>query len=172
MEDVNVTLLNPQFSEVIKLNGVEFHGNKHAKTWPRTICSNNTYIKRSNLLEPLLNIAPPKPANPTRSNADQLRIHNRKDSYLYSDAIMPSKKDVLLFAVIILWGMRMKDMNFKINPFLTNIPLTDKPGSLFSLAKCLENTCGWVTFSVKMQVMDLHLYLKCHSSTGVFQTFC
>ena len=32
MEDVNVTLLNSQFSEVIKLNGVEFHGNKHAKT--------------------------------------------------------------------------------------------------------------------------------------------
>ena len=89
MEDVNVTLLNPQFSEVIKLNGVEFHVNKHVKTSPRTICSDNTYIKRSNLLEPLLNIAPPKPANPTRSNADQLRIHNPKDSYLYSDAIMP-----------------------------------------------------------------------------------
>ena len=28
-----------------------------------------------------------------------------------------------------------------------------------------------VTFSVKMHVIDLHLCLKCHSSTGVFQTF-
>ena len=91
MEDVNVTLLNPQFSEVIKLNGVEFHGNKHVKTSPRTICSDNTYIKRSNLLEPLLNIAPPKPANPTRSNADQLRIHNPKDSYCILMQLCPEQ---------------------------------------------------------------------------------
>ena len=37
---------------------------------------------------------------------------------------------------------------------------TDKPGCLFLLAKCLKNTCG----------RGLHLYLKCHSSTDVFQT--
>ena len=34
----------------------------------------------------------------------------------------------------------------KFNPFSTNVPLTDKPGSWFLLAKCLKNTCGRVTF--------------------------
>ena len=33
-----------------------------------------------------------------------------------------------------------------INPFLTNVPFTDKPGSWFLLAKCLKNTCRRVTF--------------------------
>ena len=32
-----------------------------------------------------------------------------------------------------------------INPFWTNVPLTDKPGSWFLLAKCLKSTCGRVT---------------------------
>ena len=41
-----------------------------------------------------------------------------------------------------------------VNPFLTNAPFMEKPGSWFLLAKC-----------------DLHLYLKCHSSIGVFHTF-
>ena len=30
----------------------------------------------------------------------------------------------------------------KLNPFSTNVPLMDKPGSWFLLAKCLKNTCG------------------------------
>ena len=34
----------------------------------------------------------------------------------------------------------------KINPFSTNVPLKDKQGSSFLLAKCLKNTCGRVTF--------------------------
>ena len=34
-----------------------------------------------------------------------------------------------------------------LNPFSTNAPLTDKPGSWFSLAKCLKNTCGRVILS-------------------------
>ena len=34
-----------------------------------------------------------------------------------------------------------------------------------------ENTYGRVTFYVKLQVIDLHLYLKYYSSIGVFQTF-
>ena len=59
-----------------------------------------------------------------------------------------------------------------LNPFSTNVPLMQKPGSWFLVAKCLKNTCGRLTFWVKMQVVGLHLYLKCHSSTGVFQTFC
>ena len=33
-----------------------------------------------------------------------------------------------------------------INPFSTNVSLTDKPGSWFLLLKCLKNTCGSVTF--------------------------
>ena len=64
---------------------------------------------------------------------------------------------------------RMKNLKITFNPFSTNVPFMDKPGSWFLLAKCLKNTCGRVTFK---QRCDLHLYLKCHSSTGVFQTFC
>ena len=33
-----------------------------------------------------------------------------------------------------------------INPFSTNVSLTDKPGSWFLPVKCLKNTCGRVTF--------------------------
>ena len=29
-----------------------------------------------------------------------------------------------------------------INPFSANVPIMDKPGSWFLLAKCLKNTCG------------------------------
>ena len=61
--------------------------------------------------------------------------------------------------------MKGGDINL-LKPFSTNVSLMDKPGSWFLLAKYLKNTCGRVTF------YDLHLYLKCHSSTGVFQTFC
>ena len=32
-----------------------------------------------------------------------------------------------------------------VNPFSTNVPLLDKPGSWFLLGKCLKNTCGRVT---------------------------
>ena len=41
------------------------------------------------------------------------------------------------------------------NPFLTNVPLMQKPGSWFLLAKCLKNTCGRGD-----QIDDLHFYLK------------
>ena len=34
----------------------------------------------------------------------------------------------------------------RVNPFLTNVPFTDKPVSWFLLAKCLKNTCARVTF--------------------------
>ena len=33
-----------------------------------------------------------------------------------------------------------------LNPFLTKVPLMQKPGNWFLLAKCLKNTCGRVTF--------------------------
>lgn len=52
----------------------------------------------------------------------------------------------------------MKNVYLFYNPFLTNVPLNTKSGI--------------VTFSVKEQVDDLHFYLKYHSSTGVFSTFC
>ena len=58
-----------------------------------------------------------------------------------------------------------------INPFSTDVQLMKKPGSWFVLAKCLKNTCGRVTFYVKMQVDDLDLSVKRHSSTSVVQTF-
>ena len=45
-------------------------------------------------------------------------------------------------------------LNETLNPFSTNVPFMGKPGSWFLLAKCFKNTCGRVTFSVKMQVID------------------
>ena len=65
-----------------------------------------------------------------------------------------------------------KSMLKLVNPFSTNVPFIDKSGSWILLANYLRNTYGRVTFYVKMQIIDLHLYLKCHSSTDVFQTFC
>ena len=54
-----------------------------------------------------------------------------------------------------------KQQNYIIlaNLLPANVPIMEWPGSSFLLAKCVKNTCGRV-------------YLKCHSSTGVFQTFC
>ena len=54
-----------------------------------------------------------------------------------------------------------------LQPFSNNVPLMLKPGRWFLLAKCLKSTCGRVTFLIKMHVV----YLKCHSSTGVFEFF-
>ena len=45
------------------------------------------------------------------------------------------------------------NVKFSINPFSTNVPLMDKPGSWLLLTKCLKNTCGRVKF-----------YLKCFSN--------
>ena len=43
--------------------------------------------------------------------------------------------------------LQLKNYGFTtLNPFSTNVPLTDKPGSWFSLAKWLKKTCGRVTF--------------------------
>ena len=58
-----------------------------------------------------------------------------------------------------------------LNTFSTIVLIKDKSGSSFLLAKCSKNTSGRVTFQVKMQVIDQHLYLKYHSSPGVFQVF-
>ena len=45
-------------------------------------------------------------------------------------------------------------MTGNFNPFLKIVPFMEKLSSGFLVAKC-----------------DLHLYLKCHSSTGVFHIF-
>ena len=44
---------------------------EEAKTPPGTFYSNNTFIKSSNLLEPLPNILLQELANPARSNIDK-----------------------------------------------------------------------------------------------------
>ena len=35
---------------------------------------------------------------------------------------------------------------YLLNPFSTNVPIMDKPGSWFLLVKCLKNICGRATF--------------------------
>lgn len=82
------------FNEIIKPNGVDFHGNKllaEETTPPRTFYSNNTFIKSSNLREPLPNILLQEPANPARSNLDKKSIQTVRISC--SDVIIPDKKD-------------------------------------------------------------------------------
>ena len=82
------------FHEIIKLNGVKIHGNKiiveESKMPPRTIYNNDTFIKSSNLSEPLPNTAPSKPANPITSNTHQAPTQNVVNSH--SHAIMPKNK--------------------------------------------------------------------------------
>ena len=45
-----------------------------------------------------------------------------------------------------LWSLWFKLFTLAINPFSTNVPIMDKPGSWFLLAKYLKNTCGKMTF--------------------------
>ena len=42
------------------------------------------------------------------------------------------------------WQFEILNSKF-INPFSTSVPVMDKPGIWFLLAKCLKNTCGRVT---------------------------
>ena len=73
------------FSEILKLNGVKFHGNKitvEKKKPPRTFYSNNIFINSSNLLEILLNIPPPKPVSLNRYKSDEALLKRIKDSFL------------------------------------------------------------------------------------------
>ena len=46
----------------------------------------------------------------------------------------------------VLTWKRLLMNSFFLNPFSTNVPFTDKPGSWFLLAKCLKNTCRRMTF--------------------------
>ena len=49
--------------------------------------------------------------------------------------------------------------------------LCEKPGSYFLLAKCLKTPLE-KCLKTPVQVDELHLYLKCHSSIVDFQIFC
>ena len=42
-------------------------------------------------------------------------------------------------------------------PFSNNIPIMEKLGDWFSLAKCMKNTCEKLTFLVNLQVINLQL---------------
>ena len=68
-----------------------------------------------------------------------------------------------------------------INPFSTNVPFMDKPGSCFLLAKCLKNICGRVTFFTLPQVFFKHfarpaslfkmsLFYRCFSNILLVKT--
>ena len=57
-----------------------------------------------------------------------------KHKEIYIDQYSPEQTVVL----------KVKDALF--NPFPANVPIMEKPGSWFLLAKCVRNTCGRVTF--------------------------
>ena len=66
-----------------------------------------------------------------------------------------------------------------LNTFSTNVPLTDKPGSWFLLAKCSKNTFARVRFQVKMQVrpaslLKMSLFHRCliHLFWSIFANNC
>ena len=48
----------------------------------------------------------------------------------------------------------------------------EKPGSWFALTKGVKSICGREKLSVMIQVTELHLYLKSHTSNGAFYTLC
>ena len=56
-------------------------------------------------------------------------------SFCYTDSVVPLSHENELGVSVVVF-----------NPFSTNVPLMQKPGSWFLLAKYLKNTCGRVTF--------------------------
>ena len=87
---------------------------EEAKTPPRTFQSNNTFIKSSNLLQPLPNILHQEPVNPATSNVDKPPIQNVGS--LCSDAIIPNEKiSIVLLVDSTPRGMKMKDIYSYIN---------------------------------------------------------
>ena len=63
----------------------------------------------------------------------------------YSDEIHEAQSKIYDIIYIIM-GFSMMSGGIVVNPFSTNVPLMDKPGDWFLLAKCLKNTCGRVIF--------------------------
>ena len=62
--------------------------------------------------------------------------------------------------------------SFAITPFSSNVPFTDKPGTWFLLAKMFEKHLRKSDILSKDASHRPSSLLKCHSFTGVFQTFC
>ena len=59
-----------------------------------------------------------------------------------------------------------------INPFQANVPLIEKPTKWMIITSKMFEKRQWKSdIWVKLQVDELYLYFKCHSSTGVFHTF-
>ena len=56
-------------------------------------------------------------------------------------------------------------------PIPANALIMEEPGSWFLVAKCVKHLWKSDILS-KVQVEDLHLYLKCHYSIGAFHRFC
>ena len=50
---------------------------------------------------------------------------------------------------------------------MVQVSPSQKTVNLFELSKWVKNTCGGVIFSVKMYLVDLCIYLKYYSFTGV-----
>ena len=50
----------------------------------------------------------------------------------------------------------------EVNPFQANVPLMEKPGGWFLLAKCVKNTCG--------RVKKMALFHKCFSHILLVKT--
>ena len=58
------------------------------------------------------------------------------------------------------WSQMRWSSGSLFSSFANRFPFMEKPGKLFTLAKCIKSTCGRVTFYIKMQVNYL-----------VFQTY-
>ena len=82
----------------------------------------------------------------------QRKSHQGKETLLFVQCRQP-RSNLPGFAMD-LWSCHgcMIRRYGQISPSSTNVPFTDKSTRF-------------------VQFFDLHLYLKCHSSTGVFQTF-
>ena len=59
---------------------------------------------------------------------------------------MRHKESKIYDIIYIIMGFWMISRGIVINAFSTNVPLMDKTGDCFLLAKCLKNTCGRVIF--------------------------
>ena len=52
----------------------------------------------------------------------------------------------IVFQYLMFYWLIQVTLSFFIKPFQANVPLMEKPGGWFLLAKCVKNTSGRVTF--------------------------
>ena len=84
-----------------------------------------------------------------------------KDSQIYFENLEVFTLQDFLKCVDHFLKLWMKSLKEIFNPLPTNVPLKDKSGSWFVKRKYTKNTSRTMT-----------LYVKCHSFTDAFQTFC